>query len=101
MQILSRQNLVQSAKGPHGGFFIDPQSPEIRLIEVVKAIDGTQSIYGCGLGLKSCSEEEPCPIHHEFSAIRNGLDRLLNEQTIQQLAKEMMEGKSVLKHQLN
>ncbi|MDY0086568.1 MAG: Rrf2 family transcriptional regulator [Bacteroidales bacterium] len=101
MQILSKQNLVKSAKGPHGGFYIDPQTPEIKLIEVVKAIDGTHSIYGCGLGLKSCSETEPCPIHHEFSAIRNGLARLLNEQTIQQLAREMMEGKSVLKHQLN
>jgi Rrf2 family protein len=101
MQILSKQNLVNSAKGPHGGFYIDPQAPEIKLIDVVKAIDGTQSIYGCGLGLKSCSETEPCPIHHEFSAIRNGLAKLLHEQTIQQLARELKAGKSVLKHHLN
>jgi Rrf2 family protein len=98
MQILSKQNLVNSAKGPHGGFFIDTHAPEIKLIEVVKAIDGTQSIYGCGLGLNSCSESQPCPIHHEFSTIRDGLANLLNEQTIQQLARELKEGKSVLKH---
>jgi len=101
MQILSKQNLIHSAKGPHGGFYIDPQAPEIKLIDVVKAIDGTQSIYGCGLGLKSCSETEPCPIHHEFSTIRNELAKLLKEQTIQQLARELKEGKSVLKHHLN
>jgi len=101
MQILSKQNLIQSAKGPHGGFYIDTQAPDIKLIDVVKAIDGTQSIYGCGLGLKSCSETEPCPIHHEFTAIRNGFAKLLNEQTIQQLAIELKAGKSVLKHYLN
>jgi len=100
MQILSKQNLVNSAKGPNGGFFIDPLEPEIKLIQVVKAIDGTQSITGCGLGLESCSDVHPCPIHHEFAVIRNALTNLLEEQTIQQLAREMLEGKSVLRHHL-
>lgn len=100
MQILSKQNLVNSAKGPHGGFFLDPAASEIKLIQVVKAIDGTHSITGCGLGLSSCSEEHPCPIHHEFATIRNALANLLEEQTIQQLAKEMLAGKSVLKQHL-
>ena len=100
MQILSKQNLVNSTKGPHGGFFLDPYGSEIKLIQVVKAIDGMHSITGCGLGLNSCSEEHPCPIHHEFGAIRNALTKLLEEQTIQQLAQEMLAGKSVLKHHL-
>ncbi len=98
MQVLSKQNLVNSTKGPNGGFYIDPQVPEIKLIHVVNAIDGVNSINGCGLGLNSCSESQPCPIHHEFAAIRTALSDLLERQTIQQLAQELNEGKSVLKH---
>jgi len=100
MQILSKQNLVNSTKGPHGGFYINNTMAEIKLIQVVKAIDGTQSINDCGLGLSSCSDEHPCPIHHEFAAIRDALNKLLEEQTIQHLAREMLAGKSVLKHHL-
>lgn len=100
MQILSKQSLVNSTKGPHGGFYLDPAAADVKLIQVVKAIDGTQSITGCGLGLDSCSDEHPCPIHHEFAAIRNALANLLEEQTIQHLAKEMLAGHSVLKHHL-
>ncbi|MDY0077871.1 MAG: Rrf2 family transcriptional regulator [Bacteroidales bacterium] len=100
MQILSKQNLVNSTKGPHGGFYLNATAAEIKLIQVVKAIDGTQSISDCGLGLSSCSDEHPCPIHHEFASIRNALTTLLEEQTIQQLAQEMLAGKSVLKHHL-
>ncbi|MCK9453119.1 MAG: Rrf2 family transcriptional regulator, partial [Bacteroidales bacterium] len=40
MQILSKQNLVNSTKGPHGGFYLNATAAEIKLIQVVKAIDG-------------------------------------------------------------
>ncbi len=97
MQILSKQGIVSSIKGPNGGFFIDPAEPEIRLIEVVKAIDGVANLNGCGLGLKGCSSEHPCPIHAEFSEVRNKLNQLLKEQTIQQMAAEIRNGHAHLK----
>lgn len=97
MQVLSKQGIVSSIKGPNGGFFIAPEQPEIKLIEVVKAIDGVSNLNGCGLGLKGCSSEHPCPIHTEFSEVRNKLNQLLRTQTIQQMAAEINNGHAHLK----
>jgi Rrf2 family transcriptional regulator, iron-sulfur cluster assembly transcription factor len=97
MQILSKQGIVSSLKGPNGGFFIEQFGPEIKLIEVVRAVDGVAHLNGCGLGLKGCSTDHPCPIHDEFSEVRNRLNQLLSEQTIQQLAAEIKNGHAHLK----
>lgn len=100
MQVLTRQQLVNSTKGPHGGFSIDASSPEIKLIEVVKAIDGLHFVSGCGLGLKTCSDTHPCPLHFEYSQIRDAMLNLLEQQSIQSLANELQAGNSVLKQHL-
>lgn len=78
LQGLSRRGLVQSVKGPNGGFYLDEVSMRLSLADVVRAIDGDKIFSGCGLGLKQCSEKHPCPIHHEFKKIRNDLQDMLS-----------------------
>lgn len=78
LQNLSRKSLVLSAKGPNGGFYMDKNTTSISLADIVKAIDGDKIFYGCGLGLKQCSETRPCPIHHEFKKVRNDIHHLLS-----------------------
>jgi Rrf2 family protein len=77
LQDLGRQGLVQSMKGPHGGFFLDKNNLRYSLADVVKAIDGDRLFSGCGLGLKMCSEKMPCPIHDEFKKIRADISAML------------------------
>ncbi|MCD9016766.1 RrF2 family transcriptional regulator [Parachryseolinea silvisoli] len=77
LQALSRQGLVQSVKGPNGGFYMDAPGLKVTLAEVVLAIDGDQLFTGCGLGLPECNEKKPCPIHDEFKLIRNKIKSLL------------------------
>lgn len=86
MQILSRKGLVYSSRGLHGGFYFDKHSPEIQLYNVIVAIDGIGFLEGCGLGLKTCSSQHPCPMHDEFSAIKNRLGTALKSTTISHLA---------------
>src|SRR5437899_2015725 len=66
LQDLSRKGLVQSQKGPNGGFYLDNSSLRYSLADIVKTIDGDRIFSGCALGLKQCSEAKPCPLHHEF-----------------------------------
>lgn len=82
LQDLSRRGFVQSAKGPNGGFYMDKMSLQRRLSEVVEAVDGNGIFTGCGIGLEYCSETNPCPLHHEFKAIRNQIQQLLQQTTI-------------------
>ncbi|WP_375583466.1 RrF2 family transcriptional regulator [Cyclobacterium xiamenense] len=96
LQSLARQNLVSSTKGPNGGFYIDTDQEKMRLLDLVIAIDGDSLFKGCGLGLKHCSEQHPCPIHDEYKTIREGLTRLLSDKSLKELAEEVAAGKATL-----
>ena len=79
LQDLGKQGLVQSMKGPNGGFFLDDKSLDGSLADIVKAIDGNKLFTGCGLGLKECSETHPCPLHFEFLRLRNDIHSMLQK----------------------
>lgn len=82
LQDLSRRGIVQSAKGPNGGFYMDQNSLNRSLADVVEAVDGDGLFIGCGLGLDYCSEKNPCPLHYEFKDIRNQISKMLKTTSI-------------------
>jgi Rrf2 family protein len=79
LQDLSKRGLVQSLKGPNGGFYLDAANLKHSLADIVKVVDGDKIFSGCGLGLKQCSETHPCPIHNEFKKVRNDMHRMLEK----------------------
>jgi Rrf2 family iron-sulfur cluster assembly transcriptional regulator len=98
LQILSKNDLVESTKGPTGGFEISMhQMKELKLSDVVSAIDGDSIYKGCGLGMKECSEKHPCPMHDKFKKIRNELKKMLENTTIYTLALDQKNGRTFLK----
>ncbi|GIV32638.1 MAG: hypothetical protein KatS3mg031_0173 [Chitinophagales bacterium] len=98
LQILAKNGIVESVKGPAGGFSILPaEMSHITLRQIVSAIDGDQIYKGCGLGLPRCSEKQPCPVHDKFARIRNELKMMLERTTLEELAEATMEGSTYLK----
>jgi Rrf2 family protein len=97
LQDLSRRGIVQSAKGPNGGFYMDDASLKRPLSNIVEAVDGNGIFTGCGLGLKQCSEISPCPLHHEFKTIRNQIHQLLETTTIGEFNEDLNLGITSLK----
>lgn len=97
LQDLSRRGVIQSAKGPNGGFYVDDVILNMPLAAIVEAVDGNGIFTGCGLGLEYCSEENPCPIHHDFKAIRNQIQDLLKTTKIGEFNEELNLGIAVLK----
>lgn len=97
LQQLVRMNLLNSVKGPSGGFFVADRKQPVRLIDIVSAIDGDKIFNGCGLGLKICSEKKPCPIHDQFKSIRADILQMLEKTTLDSLADKLKSGKFSLK----
>lgn len=57
LQKLSRQKIINTDKGPTGGFSMDKVKLEkIKLSSIICAIDGENIYNDCGLGLKKCNE---------------------------------------------
>lgn len=97
LQILSRNNIVSSQKGVNGGFYLDHNQYNTKLIDLVIAVDGDNLFTGCGLGLKACSETEPCPLHSKFKSIRSGIKKMMEEATIGSMAKKLKDGGGFLR----
>lgn len=96
LQTLARHGIISSAKGPGGGFFIESKAEPIKVIEIIDLIDGKHAFERCGLGLKECDENHPCPIHIEFKSYSSKLKRLLETKTIQEFSKQIADGKAFL-----
>jgi Rrf2 family iron-sulfur cluster assembly transcriptional regulator len=77
LQDLGKKGLIQSLKGPNGGFYFEDELLCHSIADIVKAIDGDKLFTGCGLGLKECSPIKPCPIHNEFEKVRNAMQNML------------------------
>ena len=98
LQDLVRSKLINSVKGAYGGFEIEKQNiSEIRLSQIVTAIDGDSIYQGCGLGLHVCDENHPCPVHDQFKLIRNKLKIMLENTNLEHLALDIKSGASFLK----
>lgn len=89
LQDLSRKGLVQSLKGPGGGFYLDDASLDHTLADIVMAIDGDRLFSACALGLQECTESQPCPIHHQFKKVKRDIMEALQHSTLRSLDKSL------------
>ena len=98
LQELSKKKLVQSIKGPNGGFFMTDKNLKSSIADIVKAIDGDGIYKDCVLGLKACSEKNPCPVHFEFKEIKKNLVSMIENNTIGEFKDKLESGDFFLKN---
>ncbi|MGJ7033217.1 Rrf2 family protein [Niabella hirudinis] len=97
LQELSRKGLVESMKGPTGGFYLEKASLNRSLADIVKIVDGDQLFLGCGLGLKQCSEANPCPIHFKFKKVRKEVQTMLENAKLGEFTEKLDRKETFLK----
>ncbi len=88
LQRLVRLGLIESQKGKGGGFYFDKTRPDLSLKQLINAIEGETLFRGCGFGLKKCDENYPCPLHGRYAPIRDALNHLVSEESIQSMARK-------------
>ena len=96
LQALVKERVIRSIKGPSGGFFMTDMQKRQPIIRIVEAVDGHELFTGCGLGLPRCSAAHPCPIHKEYKAVRDALDKLFRENSVKTLCEPVSEGLAYL-----
>jgi len=93
LQMLVRHQLLDSTKGPHGGFCLNKPAIDITLMEVVDIIDGKETFDNCIIRTTPCDGNKPCSMHHKLAPIRSELKRLFATETIADMVSEFREGK--------
>lgn len=96
LQVLVKNKLLNSMKGPTGGFRLVKKPEQINLIDIIEAIDGLDIFNQCGIGFKNCDDEHPCPIHNEYKPVRNRIQFLFESKTLEDLAEDVKSGDSIV-----
>jgi Rrf2 family protein len=88
LQSLALKKIVGSKKGNSGGFFLGKPASQIKLIEIVEAIDGLSLFQNCVLGFPDCSPDSPCPVHNKWGKLRNEAYDMLTKETLEHFRKK-------------
>jgi Rrf2 family protein len=96
LQILTKNKLLDSAKGRGGGFFFDENQSNLTLYDVIHVVEGDACFYKCGFGLKQCNSNNPCPLHEKYKDVRDGFFEIVKTETIKSLSEKINHGDAVL-----
>jgi Rrf2 family iron-sulfur cluster assembly transcriptional regulator len=99
LQQLAKQKVLNSTKGPNGGFSLLKKPESITLLDIVKIIDGEAILKNCIIHDGSCAEirrnKKICPVHDDYSVIRANIISLFRNRTIADLVKAARESKNI------
>lgn len=82
LQSLTDSGIIESRKGKAGGFKLAKDSAEIKLIDIVSAVDGLKIFKSCVMGFHNCNPENKCMMHDEWHEILLKAFNVLNRETI-------------------
>lgn len=85
LQHLGRHGLVSSIRGRTGGFALGRAPERISLLEVLSLVEGDKFHHECLLGLKTCGDDDPCPMHSTWKPIKSEIHEALEHQNIASL----------------
>lgn len=93
LQQLCKEDLLTSVRGKQGGFEFDKEKlNQIKIYDIIKVMDGEGIFLNCGLGLKECSGENPCPVHADFKIVRDNLQLMAQKFSLYDLAIKTEQG---------
>ncbi len=95
---LRRRSLVDSVRGPGGGYTLARASNSITVADIIRAVDETLDATQCR-GQENCQEEHRCMTHELWSTLNDKMYEYLNSVSLADLVasqKQRAEHVSVL-----
>lgn len=82
MKNMVKEGILDSTKGPYGGFSANAKTRAAKLIQLVKITDGVEQFNTCVLSLRKCNSRNPCPLHFQMLKLRDGMLAEFSKKTI-------------------
>lgn len=100
MQLLARHKILNSIKGPNGGFSLLKKPESITLYDIVRIIDGEDLFKQCIIHDGTCSSvrksKKMCTVHKDYEIIRKEILTLFKNKTLADLAKTAKNSDNIL-----
>ena len=87
MIALVSTGLVQSMRGQHGGFSLAKVPKEIKLSQIIQAVEGPISLVACVDDPKICNRVDVCVTHEIWKKLKKAMLEILDSITLEDIAK--------------
>lgn len=83
LHVLAREGVLDSMRGPTGGFWLGARADRLTLARVISPFDPIED--RCLLIRRKCSETHPCTAHHGWKDAAQHMRRFFGETTVRAL----------------
>jgi Rrf2 family iron-sulfur cluster assembly transcriptional regulator len=84
---LRRHELVESTRGPGGGYTLARPMRDVSVADIIFAVDEPLDATSCG-GKENCHEDGPCMTHELWSNLNKKMIEFLDGVTLQELVEQ-------------
>jgi len=81
---LRRHEIVESVRGPGGGYNLARRSEDITVADIIIAVDEPLDATQCG-GKENCHDDGPCMTHELWTSLNKKMVEFLDGVTLQEL----------------
>lgn len=90
MKALVRTSVVESHRGPKGGYSLSRPADEIAVVEIITALQGPIAIMECvGEVPSNCTIEMLCPMRSNWQVINNAIQGALEGITLADMSRPL------------
>ena len=82
MRRLTEYGIVSAQKGHNGGFLLAKPPAQIRFLDILRAVDFEPTADHCLFGLGNCDAQNPCPLHPEWSKLKDQIEEWASLHTL-------------------
>jgi Rrf2 family iron-sulfur cluster assembly transcriptional regulator len=88
---LRRRNLVDSVRGPGGGYRLGRDAEQISVAEIIEAVDEPIDATQCG-GKRNCHDEQACMTHDLWTSLNAHIHDYLSSVSLARLVAGQRQG---------
>src|SRR4030042_226312 len=77
--------LIKSSRGAHGGYFLSRAPKDVKLIDIIAAVEGPLNLVECVDNPAICNRSDFCSTRDIWTEINNKLSIILESYTLQQI----------------
>ncbi len=89
LKILTREGLVVSLRGSHGGYILARPADRISMAQIIEAMDGPIGMTECSITPGLCSQEPSCPVRANWQQVNRIVLQALQQVTLDQMVQPM------------
>jgi len=85
MATLRNDGLVASTRGKNGGYSINKPLDDIRLLDIIRTVEGLDNFDRCLLGFSECNDDDPCPLHDFWKGHKEGITEMITNVSLAEM----------------